>query len=74
MLFEFLGVPSLISWLLTIIIIAIFIIPIINEFKFRYSKECRNCKKITETKHAILCNDCLKEYAYIFPKNWKNKK
>lgn len=50
------------------------IVSVYRELKFKFSKECRNCGKITEVKHAILCDDCVEEYNDILPKDWGNKK
>jgi len=74
MIFEFLGVPPLLSWMITGMLLLVSGLMIYQQLRFKFNKECRNCEKITEEKHAILCSACMKEYGELFPKDWSNKK
>jgi len=74
MIFEFLGFPPLLSWMITVMLLLVSGLMIYQQLRFKFSKECRNCGKPTEVKGAMLCNSCKSEYQDLFPKEWKNKK
>lgn len=74
LIFEFLGLPPLLSWIIIGILLLVSSLMIYQRLKFKFSEECRNCGKPTEVKGNMLCNSCYNEYQDIFPKGWKNRK
>jgi len=74
LIFEFLGFPPLLSWLITGMLLLVSGLMIYQRLKFKFSKECRNCGKPTEVKGNMLCNNCYNKNKDLFPKDWSNKK